>query len=210
MKRLLAIFGVLIAAGVLFWFFPLFHVVAIGPAGASRAAEADAEEFVNRFWSERLVPAFDRAADAATALSTIRESPEEARKRFGRSAGLGRATLYFLRGSGTVVAIDEQGVGVALGKDTTAPEIVLQTGPTSGNTLRDATGLLTASDYSNSQQFNEVSTQLNRIVDTSVIPNLKRSAQVGRRIQFVGCARVLNLPGDVQPLRVIPLDVQFE
>jgi len=76
--------------------------------------------------------------------------------------------------------------------------------------LRDATGLLAASDYPNLQQFNEISTQLNRLVDKSVIPNLKQSAHVGRRVEFVGCARVLNLPGDVQPLKVIPLDVRFE
>jgi predicted lipoprotein len=210
MRRFLIVVGILIVAGVLFWFFPLFHVVAVGPQRGSSAAEVSAEEFAKTFWSERLVPAFGRAADAATVLAALREAPEEARKQFGRSAGLGRASIYFLKGGGTVVAVDERGVGVALQKNATALDIMLQSGLTSGNTVRDATGLLAASEYPNLQQFNEVSTELNRIVDKSVIPNLTQSAKIGRRVEFVGCARVLNLPGDVQPLRVIPLDVRFE
>lgn len=210
MMRVLLIFGLLIAAGVLFWFFPLFHIVAVGQASASRPAEFSAAKFVKTFWSERVVPSFDQAADASVVLAAIRESPEEARRRFGRSAGLGRATLYFLRGSGTVLAIDNRGVGVALSKNADAPDILLQTGLVSGNAVRDASGLLEASDYPNSQQFNDISIQLNRTVETSVIPSLKQAAQVGRRVEFVGCARVINLPSDLQPLKVIPLDVRFE
>jgi predicted lipoprotein len=210
MKRVLVTVGLLVTLGVLFWQFPLFHVVAMGQADASRATEFSAADFVETFWSERLVPSFDQAADAAAVLAAIREAPDEARRRFGRSAGLGRATLYFLRGSGTVAAIDERGVGVTLSKDAATPEIVLQTGLVSGNTIRDATGLLAASDYPNSQQFNDISTELNRTVEATVIPNLKQAATVGRRVVFVGCARVLNLPSDVQPLKVIPLEVRFE
>ncbi len=210
MKRVFIVIGLLIATGVLFWKFPLFHLVAVGQAGASRPGAFSATEFVTTFWSERLVPAFDQAADAAAVLAAIREAPDEARRRFGRSAGLGRATLYFVRGSGIVVAIDDQGVGVTLSKEAETPQIVLQTGLVSGNSVRDASGLLAASDYPNSQQFNDISTQLNRTVETSVIPNLKQAAQVGRRVEFVGCARVLNLPSDAAPLRVIPLKVQIE
>ena len=130
--------------------------------------------------------------------------------RFGRSAGLGRATLFFVRGSGTVAAVNERGVGVALGPDGTTAGVLLPTGLVSGNTVRDATDLLAASDYPNLQQFNDISTALNRIVETSVIPSLRAAAHVGQPVEFVGCARVLNLPGDVRPLTVIPLDVRFK
>jgi predicted lipoprotein len=210
MKRVLITVGLLLAAGVLFWRFPLFHVVAAGQASASRSAEFSAAEFVTTFWSERLVPSFAGAADASTVLAAIRTAPDDARQRFGRSAGLGRATLYYVRGSGSVVANDERGVGVALGKNAERSEILLQTGLVSGNTVRDATGLLAASDYPNSQHFNDISTQLNRMVETSVISRLKHTASVGRRVEFVGCARVLNLPSDAEPLKVIPLEVRLE
>ena len=90
------------------------------------------------------------------------------------------------------------------------PDIVLQTGVVSGNTVRDATGLLSASDYPNSQQFNAISNELNRLVETLVIPSAKQAAQVGRQIEFVGCARVLNLPADASPLKLIPLEVRVE
>ena len=78
MRRLeLITIGMLLAAGVLFWFFPLFHVVAVGQAGAgaNRSDEFDAEKFVQGFWTERLTPAFDQAADAATVLGGLRKDP---------------------------------------------------------------------------------------------------------------------------------------
>jgi predicted lipoprotein len=212
MQRLLVTFGLLIAVGVLFWFFPLFHVVAVGQAGAGadRSDEFDAGTVVQGFWTERLTPAFDQAADAVTVLENLRKDPEAARRQLGRSAGLGRASLFFVRGSGTIVSVDDRGIGVTLSKDATVPDIVLQTGVVSGNSVRDATGLLSASDYPNSQQFNAISNELNRLVETSVIPSAKENAQVGQQIEFVGCARVLNLPADAAPLKLIPLEVRVE
>lgn len=209
MKRYFAILGVLVAAGMLFWRFPLFHVVAQGEAAARQAPQFNAAEFVQTFWTERLVPSLGEAADAASVLAALRDTPDEARQKFGRSAGLGRAVLFIVRGQGAVVTNDASGVGVALREGERAPEVVLQTGVISGNTVRDATGLLSAGDYPSSQQFNEISTELNKIVETSVIPELK-SAEVGRRIAFVGCARVVNLPGDARPLKLIPLEVRLE
>lgn len=212
MKRVLVIIGALLAAGLLFWFFPLFHVVSVGQAGAAanRSEEFDAEAFVRGYWKERLTPAFPQAVDAVTVLENLRKDPELARRQLGRAAGLGRATLFFVRGSGTVASIDERGIGVALRREATTPDIVLQTGVVTGNTVRDATGLLSASDYPNLQQFNAISNELNRTIEMSVIPDAKQAAQVGRQIEFVGCARVLSLPADATPLKLIPLEVRVE
>lgn len=210
MKRILITAGILVAAGVLFWFFPLFRVVAVEQTGATHAADVTAAEFVKTFWQEKLAPSFGQAADVQAVVAALRESPDEAGRRFGRSAGLGRAVLYFVRGSGTIVSVDDRGVGVALGNDATTADVLLKTGAVTGNTVRDATGLLAASDYPNSQQFNDISNELNRIVESSVIGKLMQSAEVGRSIEFVGCARVFNPKSDVQPLTVIPLDVQLK
>jgi predicted lipoprotein len=210
MKHLFITLGVLGTLAVLSWFLPLFHVVAVGPANASQTDEFDAAKFATRFWAEQLVPSFDRAADAASVLSALRTSPDVARQKFGRSAGLGRATLYYLRGRGTVVSINETGVGVTLDKDGQAADVRLETKLLSGNTVRDATGLLQASDYANSQEFNEISRALNQFVEESVIAKLKQAAKVGQLVDFVGCARVVSLPGDAQPLKVIPLEIEID
>ncbi|MEX2092623.1 MAG: DUF2291 family protein [Pirellulales bacterium] len=211
MNRFVATIGTLVAACVLFWFFPLFHVVPSGTALADKQQAAfDAADYVKKFWTAKLSPTFGQAADAATVLAALRDDPQQARADYGRSVGLGRATLYFVSGSGKIVSVDDKAIGVSLAADGGRADVAIQTGLLFGNTIRDATGLIHGDDFPNSQHFNEVSTELNRVVETTVIPRLIQQAKVGAAIEFVGCAEVTNLPRDVSPLKVIPLDVKVK
>ena len=211
MNRVLIIVGALAAVGALSWFFPLFHVVARQTLRAEREQQVfRADEYVKAFWSGKLRPAFADAEDVVTVLTALRESPEQAATMYGRKAGLGRSTLYFLRGSGTIVAVDKNRVGVKLGDAAGEADVALETGLLFGNTARDASGLLNGDDFPNSQQFNEISTELNRTIEATVLPPLKERAQVGDAIEFVGCAEVTNVPRDIAPLKVVPLDVTWK
>jgi predicted lipoprotein len=211
MNRVFAILGAIVAVGAFSWFFPLFHVVSRELLRAEKEKTTfHADEFVREFWSTKLLPALPEAADATTVLAALRESPEQARTQFGRTAGLGRSTLYFLRGNGTIVAVDGKQIGVALASDADQPDVALATGLLFGNTVRDATGLVNGDDFPNSQQFNEISAELNRTIETTVLPLLKERAKVGDAIEFVGCAEVTNVPRDITPLKIVPLVVKFE
>ncbi|MGD9633592.1 MAG: DUF2291 domain-containing protein [Pirellulales bacterium] len=211
MNRSLAIVAAIVAAGVLTWFFPLFHVVSSESQRAERERQTfNAADFVQVFWKNKLIPAFGEAADAATVLAVLRENPDQARTQYGRTAGLGRATLYFLRGGGTITSVDKKEIGISLNNGESAVDAALQTGLLFGNTVRDATGLLSGDDFPNSQQFNEISTELNRKIERSVLPALRDRAKVGDAIEFVGCAAVTNVPRDITPLRLVPLEVTFK
>jgi predicted lipoprotein len=211
MKRVVSMLALLVVASGLIWFFPLFHVVPLDRADASKnAISFDAAEFAEAFWAQRLVPALDQAADAVTVLAALRKDPQAARDAYGRAAGLGRARLYLLRGAGTIVSVEKYGIGVSLSASAGAPDIMLRTGLLFGNAVRDVTGLADAGKFSNSKQFNDVSAELNRIVEAQVVPILKRQAEVGRRIQFVGCAEIVSESSNPAPLKLIPLSVKCE
>lgn len=210
MKRALVILGAVVVVGVLTWFFPLFHLVSRESLLAERDRQSfKAAEFVQTYWQQKLIPAFADAADAPTVLAALRENPDQARTQFGRTAGIGRESLYFIRGSGKIVSVDKKEVGISLGGEGQA-DLTLQTGLLFGNTVRDATGLLSADDYPNSQQFNEISSELNRTIETTVLPSLRTGAKVDAEIEFVGCAGVTNMPRDITPLKVVPLEVKFK
>jgi predicted lipoprotein len=211
MKRTWIICCCLLFLGGLLWCFPLFHVVRLEQIHASQQESAfDAAAFAKSFWSERLTPSLTQAADAATFLADVRANPETARAKFGRKVGVSRTRLVVLRGKGTIVMIDKKGVGVALQGETKEADIVLQTGLLFGNTVRDVTGLLDASNFPDSRQFNDISTELNRIVEASVIPKLKDKAVIGRQIHFVGCGEFSDEGALVKPLTIIPLEVRVE
>jgi predicted lipoprotein len=124
--------------------------------------------------------------------------------------GVSRTRIIMLKGRGKIMAIGTNGVSVALDPEKSEPEIVLQTGLLFGNTVRDATGLIEASHFANSQLFNEVSTELNRIVETRVMPTLKEpTASFNQNVEFVGCADIQNYARVELPLRIIPLSVRM-
>jgi predicted lipoprotein len=201
--------GLLIFGGVM-WQFPLFHIVSLDEHRVKQdQTYFNATEFAEKFWHTQLSPYLDQAAEASTVIAELRSRPQEAIERFGRSVGVGRARVFCLRGVGAVVAIEKQSVGVSLKGEGHAADIVLQTRLLFGNTVRDASGLLDAGDFSNSQHFNEISAELNRIVETRVIPSLKRHAQIGQAIHFVACAQFMPDSTRVSPLRMIPLKVEI-
>lgn len=199
------------AAGTLLWFFPLFHVVSMEARSASREqATPSAAEFAAKFWDTALAAALPDAADAARLLAALRENPELAREQFGRSVGLSRRYYFFVRGVGRIVSIDRTTVGVVLQNDGTDADVLLVRGLVFGNAVRDATGLLNPSDYRNSQHFNDISSELNHLVEARVLPTLNERAKVGSTIHFVGCAEVERRADGPVQLKTVPLEVRFD
>lgn len=209
MQRVLSIFAVLIALGGLTWAFPLFHIVPLEQAASIKTANFNAATFAPEFWQNSLVPTFEQAHDAAKVLTAIKSNPDEARKSFGKSVGIGRVYFYFLRGEGTVVEVAKDGVAISvIGPDNEA-DVVLKTGLLFGNAIRDATGQIRPSDYANSQDYNAISKELNRIVQEKVQPRLKAESKAGRKIRFVACAEVRASSKQLLPLVMVPLEVSF-
>jgi predicted lipoprotein len=109
-----------------------------------------------------------------------------------------------------VVSVTKKGIGLSLKSEGDEVDILLPTGLLFGNAVRDATGLLDASAFPNSQNFNDISTELNRIVEAQVLPELKSRAAIGRRVQFASCAEVVDEEKDLKPLVLIPVSVKVE
>jgi predicted lipoprotein len=193
------------------WLFPLFHVVTLKMATAEKvAATFNATDFAETFWTNQLLASLDKTVKAEILLPAIQSDATAAKKKFSKNVGLGENYFYFVSGSGRIVAVSDDEVSLAVTDGSTNAEISLQTGLVFGNALRDGTGLLNASDYPNSQDFNDISAALNHIVETKVLPKLREQAKVGAKIPFVGCAEVDDESTDLKPLKVIPIQTTTE
>ena len=194
-----------VAAGL--WFLPLFHVVPLQTArDATAAAAFDAEAFVEKLWREELLKPELRTVDASTLVKLLRENNAAATD-LGRRLGLSRTTSYFVAGTGRIVSVTNDSVSIALGSDA-APSVVIETGPVFGNAIRDGSGLLDVSAFPNSQDFNAISTALNRRVEEQVLPQLRAKAAIGAPVRFVGGAEVED-PASALPLRVVPIRIEW-
>lgn len=191
--------------------FPLFHVVPLKTAKAEQiAAKFDATQFAETFWTNKLLPDAEKAVDAKTLLAAIQSDPGAAKKKFSRSVGLSESYFYSLSGSGRVVALSDDGISLALTEGSTNAQVLLQTGLIFGDAIRDGTGLLDPSTYPNSQDFNDISAALDHIVETRVLPGIKREAHIGATISFAGCAEVDDESTDLKPLKVVPIRAKVQ
>jgi predicted lipoprotein len=206
MRRRLILGGAIaVGTAALTYFLPLFHVVPLRGSGVegSPATDFDPAAFVERFWIEQLIGSATTAADASELVGMLRDDPQAARVKHGRSVGLGGVFYYFVAGTGRVVATEKNSVGLAVGDGEEAIEVELGTGPVFGNALRDGTGLLDVNDFPNSKNFNALSAELNKRVEDDVLPAL-RAVAVGATVRFAGCAEVVDEATDLRPLRVVP------
>jgi len=203
----LLIIAAVAVVGALCWSFPLFHIVSLKQAQTEQMAGVfDAAKVASQFWETKLLPGVERAVEVKDLLAALAKDPVTAGKQHGRTLGIGGATMFLVRGSGKVVEVSDDAIVVAL--DGMDAKVSLSVGLLFGNTVRDASGLLDVSTYPNSQEFNDLSTQLNSIVETKLAPALKETAAVGKTIRFAGCA---ELGEDAKPdvLPVIPIKVEW-
>ncbi len=193
------------------WLFPLFHVVPLKKAAAEKAAgKFDAITFAENFWAGKLLPAAGKSVSADVLLAAIQANPANAKTNFSHSVSLSDSYFYFLHGEGKIISVSDEAILIAVMENSTNAEIALQTGLVFGDALRDGTGLLNASDYPNSQDFNDISAALNHIVETKVLPESRKQAKVGGKISFAGCAEVDDESSDLHPLKVIPIETKAE
>jgi len=193
------------------WLFPLFHIVPLKTAAAEKAAATfNAPQFADSFWTNQLLPAIKKTVGAGTLLAAIHSDPATARKKFSRQVGLSESYFYFLSGTGRVVAVSDDEISLAITSGSTNAEVSLQTGLVFGDAIRDGTGLLDAGTYPNSQDFNDLSSALNHLVETRVLPPLRQQAKIGATISFAGCAEVDDESTDLQPLKVVPIEARVQ
>ena len=199
--------AVLVVAG-LCWRFPLFRVVSLEQAAkAKEAAVFDPKKFSETFWSGQLPHALSKAIPAEVLLLTIQTNAAEAKQKFSRSVGVSESYTYFVSGKGRVLSATDDEVLLAVTSSATNAEVSLQLGLLFSSVVRDAPGLLNVNDYPSSQDFNAISEALNRVVEERVQPEVRALAKAGATIEFVGCAEVNDESTDLQPLKVVPIQV---
>ena len=211
MKRPALIIASLLLLVLICWAFPLFHIVPLERVEKEKAAAAfNAARFAQKFWDDQLMKSLDRATQADVLLAAIQSDASSARKQFSRSVGVSDSYTYFVSGGGRVTAMTEDEISLAVTPGATKTEIVLQTGLLFGNAVRDGTGLLNVNDYPNSQDFNDIAAELNKLVETQVLPGLRERAKIGDTIRFAGCIEVNDESTDLKPLKLVPVRADIQ
>jgi len=156
-----------------------------------RATEFNARDYARDFWDSGLPTVLDRSVQAQSLIHLLNTDMKTAIGK-GRTLGESRVHAYLLQGSGTIVGADKQGIALKLMDSDAEAAVRILTGLfIAGNAIRDASGLVDVSAFSDTMKFNKISSEINRIVVNEVIkPFLTVSPRPGQRIHFIGAAEV--------------------
>lgn len=157
----------------------------------ARAQQFDAADYARDLWDNRLPGILDQAVDAQTLIELFNTDMPTAIEK-GRTLGESRVHAYLLEGRGRIVAQSQKGLLLSVTEPEDHPEILLRTAAfISGNAVRDASGLVDVSSFTDTMKFNRISFEINRIlVQALITPFLEKTLQVGQVVTFTGAAEV--------------------
>ncbi len=126
----------------------------------------------------------------------------------GKRLGVSNERYFMVEGEGTVIEIEEDNIILEM-EDKGNSKIKIATGFIYGNTLRDASGLVSISDYAKTMDFNNISIEMNKLVGNKVLPLFIEKVNVGNRVKFKGALKV-NITNFDGNLRIIPVHLTLE
>ncbi len=188
----------------------------------------NAAEYARDFWDNQLPNVLDKAVDVKELIELFNKNMDEAVRRYGNAPGVSRNYAYLIKGNGKILTIAEDFLEVSIREPQTNPDIKIMSGfYIPGNAVRDASGLIDVSEFTDTMKFNEISSEINKIVVKEVIrPFLDKQPKVGVTIKFFGATQVAqdaaenNLFGQLisggteirefQLVKVIPIRFKFE
>ena len=180
-----------------------------------RRGAFNAAGYARDFWDNQLFSVLDKAVDAKELIELFNTNMNEAIRRYGKAPGVSRSYAYLIRGNGKILTIAEDFLEVSIREPQTNPDIKITSGfYILGNAVRDASGLINVSDFSDTMKFNEISGEINKIVVKEVIkPFLDEKPLVGKTIRFYGATQVAQDAIEAKEFRlveVIPIRLELE
>jgi len=130
-----------------------------------RSGMFNAAQYARDFWDNQLFSVLDKAVDAKELIELFNTNMNEAIRKYGKAPGVSRSYAYLIRGNGKILTIAEDFLEVSIREPQTNPDIKITSGfYIPGNAVRDASGMIDVSDFSDTMKFNEISGEINKIV----------------------------------------------
>ncbi len=154
--------------------------------------EFDATENVQGLWEQTKTNIEEQSVDLPTFLTEANGDLKSLVDTYGKySMGTSGTITYAVRGSGTITLVDQESAAgimeVALDGYEGEERILLQIGSVyKGSSTRDMLDFISFGDYTNQQEWAEISKELHRLIDEHVIAPAEPSSLNGKTISFVG------------------------
>ena len=169
---------------------------------AAAKATFDPVNYARNYLDKPLLNAAGKAPEADALINLLKSSPAKAFKTDAHALNIGNTRFFMVQGQGVIASIDEN--DVYLITDGKQP-LKIATEYIFGNALRDAPGVITVNDFTNSMDLNNVSAEINKLVRSEILPPFKSKAKKGDRIVFAGAFELNQEHINLANMEIIPV-----
>ena len=167
-------------------------VVTAEQATADAAPTFDSASFAADQYSSVIAPQIEEdAVDLATLLKDLAAGAEESE--FGHTSGSSSAYAFPVKFTAVAGALTPPVIALTVEGLPEGTATVLQVGPAlSGTAIRDVTGTISFNQFVNQSEYQNVGTELNNQVRTTVLDGLDTAALTGKTIEVTGAFLRVN------------------
>lgn len=169
------------------------------------SSKFDPLSYAKEFW-QRLPGEYERAIETSTLFNLLTSDMSFAIKTYGKTLGVSRSHSFLVKGKGQVCALESDSFSLVLENDV---KINIALDFIFGNQVRDASGIINVSDFPNTMEFNNISSEINNIIKIEVIKPFIKNFKVGEKIKYIGALQISEDNLDLEKLRVIPIKLEM-
>jgi predicted lipoprotein len=174
------------------------------------AKEFNAATYADEFWNNKLLPNLNKSIDISQLTEMLSKDASKTFDSYSHALGIGNLRYFLVKGTGVIESVHDDYATILIQKENRKQNITLATEFIFGNAVRDASGLININEFTNTMDFNNVSSEINKIIRETVLPPFKKVIKEGDRIEFVGAIELNKEHLDLSNMEVIPVQLTIK
>lgn len=174
------------------------------------SGEFNSAQYAHTFWNDKLIPNLNQAVELQQLLQMLQSDPEKAFDAHSHALGIGNLRYFLVKGTAKITSVNEDELISSLEPDGDQQFLRIATEFIFGNAVRDATGLISINEFSNTMDFNNVSAEINKIIREEVLPGIKAQVKNGDQVAFIGAIELNKEHLDLTEIEVIPIEFSIQ
>lgn len=198
----------LIAVLIIFLGYNSIYLEKLSDRGTKGGTRIDAAALAREVWKNKVPAKLDSAVVIDSLKAFIEANDKQVFDKYTHALDIGNYRYALVKGLATVASVNEDDVRLLV-KDKEPFKAVLVTEFVYGNTLRDALGIFNLKDFPNTEDLNNISEQLNKIVRKEVVPSFRTVLKPGSHIAFVGAIQINKAHVHFDGLEIVPVRIKI-
>jgi predicted lipoprotein len=207
MKKLFKVFLYALIIGLV-----LYNSVSISKLSDLKNAvpdKFDAVAYTQQLWKNRMQGKLDSAVELSTLIKEVEANQQTALDKYGNALGIGNYRYVLVKAMVNVTEIKADELQVQYQFENKQIDAVLATEYIYGNAVRDASGLVTVKDFSNTDDLNGISEAMNDKIRKEVLPSFKKAIQKGQKVKLVAAIELNKAFVKWKGLELIPIQLEI-